>query len=140
MIMIELRRIALKAGYTIGRMYIDGQYFCDTLEDTDRGINMLMPLHDIQQIKIKGKTAVPTGEYQVVIDYSCRFKKNMPHVLAVPGFEGIRIHPGNTAEDTEGCILLGENKTKGKVVNSRAAFLRFMSLIKMDKNIKIKIL
>ena len=101
-----LKRIALKPEYTIGKLYIDGQYFCDTLEDT------------VREKKIAGKTAIPEGTYQVIVNRSPKFKRDLPLLLDVPNFEGIRIHRGNTAKDTSGCILVGENKVKGKVINS----------------------
>ncbi len=98
----------------IGEMEIDGIFFCFTLEDPERGI------------KVPGKTAIPTGRYKLILDFSNRFKKVMPHILDVPGFEGIRIHPGNTAADTEGCLLVGKEKGIDKVFKS---FLAFTSLM-----------
>ena len=99
--------------YTIGKLYIDGEYFCDTLEDKDRGLTDGMTVSEISKIKIKKETAIPTGTYKVTITYSNRFKKNMPLINNVKGFEGIRIHSGNTDKDTEGCILVGQNKFVG---------------------------
>lgn len=116
---LTLKRIAKKDTYTIGKLYVDDEYFCDTLEDKDRGLTFDMPLEDIKKVKVYGQTAIPTGRYQVVMNMSTRFKKVMPLLLNVPGFDGIRIHSGNTAADTQGCILLGQNKVVGKVINSR---------------------
>lgn len=110
--LIEVKRVALKEHYTIGKLYIDGVYVCDTLEDKVR----------IPFIKVYGSTAIPAGTYKMVLDYSNRFKKIMPHILNVPEFEGIRIHSGNTDEDTYRCILVGYNKEKGKVIDSRVAY------------------
>lgn len=104
-----LKRKYLKKDYTIGALYINGEYFCDTLEDTVRP----------DGIKVYGRTAIPPGTYKVEISYSYRFKRDLPMLLNVPNFIGIRIHPGNTADDSEGCILVGENKTPGKLSNSR---------------------
>ena len=126
---IEVKRIARKDGYTIGKMYINGAYFCDTLEDTDRGLADTMQVNEILAKKRKGITAIPTGKYNVILTFSPRFKRVLPLLLNVKGFEGIRIHPGNNAEDTEGCLLVGENKKKGKVINSRATFERLMSIL-----------
>lgn len=92
---------------------------CDVLEDTVRN-NMTVAINKF--IKIFGKTAIPYGEYRIVRTYSNRFKKILPELLDVPHFSGIRIHPGNTADDTEGCLLPGKNTVKGKVLESRACF------------------
>ena len=100
---------------TIGSLYIDGVFECFTLEDTVRKPG----------IKISGATAIPYGSYEVIIDYSNRFARNMPHVLNVPMFEGIRIHSGNTSSDTEGCILLGASKGKDIIYESKSAFAKF---------------
>ena len=116
---LTLKRIAKKDTYTIGKLYVDGEYFCDTLEDKDRGLTSDMSLEDIKKVKVYGQTAIPSGRYRVTMNMSSRFKKVMPLLLYVPGFDGIRIHSGNTAADTQGCILLGQNKVVGKVINSR---------------------
>lgn len=110
---IELNRIAKRPTYTIGKMYINGVYTCDTIEDTvrDFGVN--------GEGKVKGQTAIPTGTYKVIMTYSNRFKKQLPLLVGVPYFEGVRIHSGNTEADTEGCILCGKNTEVGKVTSSR---------------------
>lgn len=95
---------------TIGDLSINGEFECFTLEDR------------VRPVKIKGETAIPLGAYEVVVTYSNRFKKPLPLFLNVPGFEGIRIHAGNTKKDTEGCILVGQTKSKNMVGRSRAAF------------------
>lgn len=99
---------------TIGKLYVDGVFFAYTLEDIDRH------LEDGGK-KIHGETAIPRGSYKVIIDFSNRFQKQMMHVLNVPGFEGIRIHAGNTDKDTEGCIPLGKVRSDNAVFNSREA-------------------
>ena len=114
---LTLKRNFKGADYTIGKLYIDGHYFCDTLEDTIRPANK----------KIAGKTAIPAGNYKVVKSYSPRFKKILPEILNVPNFTGVRIHAGNTAKDTDGCVLLGLNKTKGAVLDSQATMAYFMA-------------
>ena len=128
---LVLKRIAKKKGYTIGKLYVKQSiideylrgekliYICDTLEpqwrDYAKGAR-----------KIKGKSAIPEGRYPVVITYSPTFKKWLPLLVNVPMFEGIRIHAGNTVEDTKGCILVGENLKKGMVLNSR----KYLKIVK----------
>lgn len=126
---LTLKRIALRPTYTIGKLYIDDAYFCDTLEDTVRDTNKSGKFDNGEQ-KIKGKTAIPYGNYEIKWTYSPRFKKYTPQLMNVPSFEGIRVHAGNTSADTEGCLILGENKQVGKVLNSRATINKFYPIIK----------
>lgn len=130
---LELIRLYKKDAYTIGKLYVDGQYFCDTLEDKVRDLS--------SEKKIHGKTAIPTGNYEIIINVSPRFGRKLPRLLDVPGFEGILIHRGNTPEDTAGCILIGENKLKGKVIHSTGYELKLTGLLEraMQKNEKITI-
>jgi len=104
---------------TIGDFFVNNTFFSYVLEDMIREPG----------VKVPGKTAIPEGRYQVIIDQSTRFKRAMPHILNVPGFEGIRIHAGNTDKDTEGCPLLGYTKDKDFVGNSRLAFNRFFDIL-----------
>lgn len=130
---IVVKRTFKGKDYTIGKLYINGEYFCDTLEDVVRPIDE----------KVYGKTAIPEGIYTVVLTMSNRFKKILPLLLQVPKFEGVRIHSGNTAADTEGCILVGKNKEKGKVLESRAVFSQLMKRLESvenKENITIEIL
>lgn len=126
---LTLKRIALRPTYTIGKLYIDDAYFCDTLEDAVRDTNKSGKFDNGEQ-KIKGKTAIPYGTYEIKWTYSPRFKKYTPQLMNVPSFEGIRIHSGNSSDHTEGCLLLGENKQVGKVLNSRATINKFYPIIK----------
>ena len=126
---LTLKRIALRSTYTIGRLYVDGNYFCDTLEDTVRDLNKNGKF-DNGEKKVYGKTAIPYGTYEIKWTYSPRFKKYTPQLMNVPSFEGIRIHAGNTSADTEGCLILGENKQVGKVLNSRVTINKFYAIIK----------
>ena len=140
---IQLKRIAKKETYTIGKLYIDGVYFCDTIEDKDRSLNQTMSINDIKKKKVYGETAIPTGTYKLVIDYSNRFKKNMAHILNVPGYEGIRIHTGNSAKDSLGCIIVGKNKVVGKVIESRDTYNQLFPILQKafkEGEIKITIL
>ena len=113
------KRIFKGPDYTIGKLYIDGKYFCDTMEDTVRAPG----------VKIPGKTAIPAGKYKIKLTESLRFGRLMPRLENVPGFTGVLIHSGNTAEDTEGCILVGKNRVKGKVLDSRETFARLFKLL-----------
>ena len=125
---IVLKRIALRDTYTIGKLYIDDKYICDTVEDKVRDINK-NGVFDNGEKKVYGETAIPYGTYEVKWTYSNRFKKYMPEILNVPNFSGIRIHSGNTAADSLGCIIVGENKVVGKVLNSRATVNKLYPII-----------
>lgn len=111
---LTLTRIARRKDYTIGHLDIDNEFFCDTLEPTWRDIGRGRP-----ENKVKGHTAIPEGRYPVVITWSPRLKQWLPLLLHVPYFKGIRIHAGNTVNDTEGCILVGRNLKRGMVFDSR---------------------
>ena len=109
-----------KADYTISKVYVDGEDFgCNCLEDTDRGLYQGMSTNDVLAVKVKGKTAIPRGTYNVIYTYSPRFKRYLPLLENVTGFEGIRIHSGNSAKDTEGCLLFGKNDKVGWISNSK---------------------
>ena len=136
---LEVKRIAKQSTYTIGKLFIDGEYFCFTLEDVCRGLTQNMTEAQIAQIKVKGQTAIPSGTYKVDITFSQKFKKYLPILENVKGFEGIRIHSGNASDDTEGCLLVGKNKAKGQVLESRDTFNKLMNKIWNDKNITITI-
>ena len=125
---LEVKRIYLGDTYTIGKLSIDGDYFCDTLEDKVRDLNKDGKLDEFEE-KIYGKTAIPYGTYKVIYNFSPRFKKQLPRLLDVPNFDGVLIHAGNTSEDTSGCILLGENKIKGRVINSAVYSKRLNDMI-----------
>lgn len=130
-----------KDGYTISRLYVDGELFgCNTLEDTDRGLNQKMDLNEIKNKKVYGQTAIPRGSYECVYTYSNRFKKMLPLLKGVPGFDGIRIHSGNSAKDTEGCILVGLNLKKGMVLNSREWTNKLVSKMKEAWNRKERVI
>lgn len=136
---LKVKRLYKKSEYTIGKMYIDGQYFCDTVEDTDRGLSQNMSNSAIEARKVYGKTAIPTGRYRVELSYSNKFKKTLPLLKDVMCFSGVRIHSGNKAEDSLGCIIVGENKIKGGVINSRQTMERLMYRLRNEKNIVIEI-
>lgn len=130
-----------KDGYTISRLYVNGKLFgCNTLEDTDRGLRQDMSPEEIKRVKVYGETAIPVGSYECVYTYSNRFKKMLPLLLNVKGFEGIRIHSGNSAKDTEGCILVGLNLKKGMVLNSREWTNKLVSKMKEAWNRKERVI
>jgi hypothetical protein len=138
---LTLIRIANRPTYCIGKLYIDGVYFCDTIEDTDRGLKDEMTEEEILKKKVKGETAIPTGIYPVTITYSPKYKKNMPLISNVKGYSGIRIHSGNTSKDTEGCLIVGKNKEVGKVLESRKMYnLLYKELVKTKERIIIDIM
>jgi len=136
---LRLNRIAKKETYTIGKLYIDDAYFCDTLEDKDRGLRQDMSLSEIQKIKVQDETAIPTGIYKVIVNQSPKFGRLLPRLLDVPGFEGVLIHRGNNDKHTSGCILVGENKVVGQLVNSTGYELKIVELLKNEKDITIDI-
>ena len=141
---LTLKRIARRDTYTIGRLSIDGKYFCDTVEDRDRGLDQRQPLQVNIARKKKGVTAIPVGTYRITLAVqSPRFSKQskyafcngfLPRLINVPAFDGVLIHIGNTAADSEGCILVGENKEVGKVINSTATFQRLYAKLKESKD------
>lgn len=148
---LTLKRTFKGETYTIGKMYIDGEYICDTIEDKDRGLIQDMSSSEIAKIKVKHQTAIPTGTYKVTLKvqspkYSQRSQYNfckgyLPRLIDVPGFEGILIHIGNKHEDSSGCILVGENKVKGQVINSTATFKKLYEILKKsDDEITIEII
>ena len=138
---LRLERKYRNNNYCIDKLYINGKYFSDVLEDPDRGLTDTMSLEEIKKIKIKGNTCIPYGTYNVTITYSPRFKKNLPLINNVKGFDGIRIHSGNTPQDTEGCLLLGLNKVKGRVVDSKVTVNKFIDIVQeaLNKGEKVTI-
>ena len=128
-----LTRHARRADYTIGRLEDEnGKKICDTLEPIWRN-------YDGGEMKIPRKSAIPEGSYRVVVTKSRRFQKYLPLLVGVPGFEGVRIHAGNTSRDTEGCILVGQNLQVGKVLWSRITLEKLMKLIENEKEIYLTI-
>jgi len=123
---------------TIGELYVNGVFECFLLEDKDRGLTSKMNLFEINQKKIFGKTAIPTGRYEIAITFSNRFKTYLPLLMSVTGYEGIRIHSGNKAEDTEGCLLPGSVKGIDRVFESKVAFNSLFKKLKaVEKKEKI---
>lgn len=129
---LQLKRRFRGPKYTVGSLFVNGVYECDTLEDTDRGLTSDMSVDVIKAKKIYGETAIPSGTYDIDMNtISPKFKDRpwakfcggkLPRLLNVKGYEGVLIHVGNKAEDTLGCILVGDNKVKGQVINSTSTF------------------
>ena len=143
---LELKRIYNGPKYCIGHLYVDGEYFCDTIEDTDRGLDQTMPIAEIKKKKVYAETAIPTGLYTVIMNVqSGTFKKKqfywdscrgfLPRLLNVPGYDGVLIHCGSTEKSTAGCLIVGFNKVKGRVVNSQAAWEALYNTLKSTKTV-----
>jgi hypothetical protein len=127
--LIEVKRFEFKDTYTVGKMYIDNIYECYTLEDVVR-----------KGAKVNGQTAIPTGTYNLIINHSNRFNRDLPLLENVPNFTGVRIHAGNTSANTEGCILVGTTWSgKDFIGNSRVAFNKLFEKLKKAKTATIKI-
>lgn len=130
---ITVKRLWKKETYTVGRMFVDGEFLCNTLEDTDRGLDDSMPLEQIRRTKVYGKTAIPTGTYNVTSVYWGTHKDYFPAINGVKGFTGILIHGGVMDEHTLGCILIGENKIKGKLLNSQPYVRKLTNMVRKAK-------
>ena len=152
MMILKLERIAKKDNYTIGRLYVNGKYFADTIEDKDRGISDTDTLDEIKKKKVYSKTAIPTGTYKITLDvvspkfsqkeYSKKFcGGKLPRLLNVKGFDGILIHKGVNADSTAGCIIVGKNTVVGAVTNSQYYFEQLYKVLKgaKDKGEQIEI-
>ena len=135
---LTLKRIALRSEYTIGKLYVDGEYVCDTIEDTVRDLDKDGKFAN-GEVKIPGKTAIPYGRYEITMkvkspkysnfskySWAKKYDGYLPRLLNVPHFDGVLIHVGNSALDSEACVLVGENKVVGKVINSVNTFRRLM--------------
>jgi len=127
MLLLELKRRVFTDLSTIGDLSIDGKWFCYTLEDPPR------------PAKIPAKSAIPAGEYTVEVSYSPRFKRPLPLLIGVPGFVGVRIHAGNSAEDTEGCILVGSSEGKNWIAGSQVTLTRLLKNLEGQQEILIRI-
>lgn len=129
---LTLQRYLFNEDYTMGLLFIDGLYFCDTIEDRYRG-------QELSKTKVKDETCIPYGVYTVKITYSPKYKKNMPQILDVPYFTGIRIHSGNTAKDSSGCVIVGIKSQNGKVLESRKIYNELYKRLENTNYIKIDI-
>ena len=130
-ITIQIKRFAFKETYTIGKLYVDGVYICDTIEDKVRVLNSAKD-------KVYGFTAIPRGEYKADVAFSNKFRYNVVRLFGVPYFEGIYIHKGNTEKDSHGCVIVGKNDKKGWVSNPTIAMNKLIEAVEgADKIIVI---
>ena len=149
---IDLTRAYNCSTYSIGHLRVDGKYICDTVEDTDRGLDQKMPLSEITRKKVYKITAIPTGTYTVTLNvpspkfaqykyYKQKCNGYVPRILSVPGYDGILIHCGSSAASSAGCIIVGFNTAKGRVTRSQEAWETLYKILKSaaDKNEKITI-
>lgn len=146
---IEVKRIAKKEKYTIGHLYINGVYFCDTIEDRDRGLKQTMTISEIKARKIADVTAIPAGTYRVTLNVkSPKYSKReafawcggfLPRLIDVPGYDGVLIHSGNTERDSSGCIIVGKNTKVGMVTDSMNTLKALYSKLKSATSITLKI-
>lgn len=143
---IKVDRKWKKDTYTIGNLYINSKFFCNTIEDKDRGLKQTDSLQKINEVKVYGETAIPTGKYEVLMDvYSPKFgsvtfyqqvcKGKVPRLRNVPGWSGVLIHAMNSALESYGCLGVGKNTAKGKVTDSRNWFKKLYR--EMEKAYKI---
>lgn len=130
MINLFLKRLYFKPTYTIGELYVGDKLLCSTLEDTVRDKNKDGDLDDLGEYKIYGETAIPYGRYEVRVTYSPKLKRDLPLVLDVKHFVGIRIHRGATNANTLGCILVGENTQKGRLTNGAYHENKIVNMLK----------
>lgn len=142
---LKVERKYLKEDYTVGNLYIDyekgngWEFFCNTLEDKVRDFNKDGDLDDSGETKVYGKTAIPYGKYQFTLAFSPHFKRELPLLMKVKGFSGIMIHGGTTAEDSLGCILIGLNKAKGKLLECQFHLNKLIDILKENKQVLYEI-
>ena len=138
---LTTRRLVFNKTYTEGQLFVDGTYFCDTLEDRTRDFNKDGDLNEPGETKVYGETAIPFGAYPVVMSYSKRFKKIMPEIQHVKGFEGIRIHSGTNPSHTSGCLLCGVWESDGRLKKSKETIAELYKLIQnaIDNKETVKI-
>ena len=130
---LTLKRLNLTPNYTEGELYVNGVYFCKTLEDTNRDLNKNGQF-DNNEKKVYGETCIPYGKYKIILSYSPKFKRELPEILEVPNFQGIRMHRGNKISDTLGCVLCGEKVKNGYLSNSTPYEIKLVELFKQAKS------
>ena len=139
MIQIKVVRDTFTENCTLGKMFINGKYFCETLEDKDRGLNQSLQLADNQRMKVKGQTAIPYGKYKGIVNVSPSKKRALPRLLNVPAFDGILIHKGNTNGDSLGCILIGRKRSIESIIQSTVMEVELLKLMPEGTEFEIEI-
>lgn len=139
MIQIKVVRDTFTENATIGKMYINGQYFAETLEDKERGLNQSLPLEENKRLKVKGQTCIPYGKYKGIVNVSPSKKRLLPRLLNVPAFDGILIHKGNTNADSFGCILVGTFRAKEQIIKSTIKELQLIHIMPEGTEFEIEI-
>jgi hypothetical protein len=139
MIKLKLIRDTFTDNCTLGKLYVNGEYFCETLEDKDRGLHQDLSVEENTRLKVYGETCIPYGKYKVIVTPSVRLKRTLPLLVNVEGFQGIRIHKGNSKKDTLGCVILGTTRGVDAVYQSTVQEERIVKLLKDEKEIEIEI-
>ena len=139
MIQIKLIRDTFTDNCTLGKMYVNGAYFCETLEDKDRGLNQSLPLEENKRLKVKGETCIPYGKYKGIVNVSPAKKRALPRLLDVEGFNGILIHKGNTKIDSLGCILVGRKRSIESVLQSTVMEVELLKIMPLGTSFEIEI-
>jgi hypothetical protein len=136
---LKLIRDTFTDNCTLGKLYIDGKYFCETLEDKDRGLNQSLSLEENKRLKFKGQTAIPYGIYKGVVNVSPSKKRALPRLLNVPAYEGVLIHKGNTNVDSLGCILVGRKRSIESVIQSTVMEVELLKIMPLGTEFEIEI-
>lgn len=132
MIQLKLVRDTFTDNCTLGKMYVNGTYFCETLEDKDRGLNQSLTIEENVRLKVKGETCIPYGKYKGIVNVSPAKKRALPRLLDVPAFQGILIHRGNNKSATLGCLLVGSTRAVGFIGNTIATELKLVDMLQQN--------
>lgn len=127
---LTLKRVNKQPKFTEGDLYLNGTFFCHTLEDTDRNLKQGDTLQRVLAVKVYGETAIPAGTYKVILNMSPKFKKILPRLQNVTGYEGVLIHGGNKPADTYGCLLVGERDATPGLIKGGTSQITLLKLIK----------
>lgn len=139
MIKIKVVRDTFTENTTIGKMYVNGKYFCETLEDKDRGLDQKLSLEENKKLKVKAETCIPYGKYKGIVNMSPGKKRVLPRLLNVPAYEGVLIHLGNFKKDTQGCILVGTTRGVDAIYQSTVKEKELVALMPEGTEFEIEI-